>query len=112
MCTIKISDNITHEPMFFPGFDKLAHSGFFFVLIVFWCNGIIRQQNGRLLSYKSAAMVTIAALLFGGLIELLQLTIFTWRSGEWSDLFSDSVGACMGIFGTMIIDRASNYEKS
>jgi VanZ family protein len=112
MCSIKIGDNITHQPMFFPGFDKLVHSGFFFVLVVFWCNGIIRQQNTRPLSYKSAAIVTVISILYGGLIELLQLTIFTWRSGEWPDLFADTVGACMGIFSILIIDRAIKYESN
>ena len=112
MCSIRFGDNITHEPLFFPGFDKLVHCGFFFVLVVFWCNGIIRQQNNKLLSYKSALIVTFISILFGGLIEILQLTIFTWRSGEWPDLFADAVGACLGTFGVMIIDRAKNYEKS
>lgn len=112
MCSIKIGDNVTNEPLFFPGFDKLVHSGFFFLLVILWCNGIIRQQNGRVISYKTAAIVTFISILFGGLIELLQLTVFTWRSGEWPDLFADTTGACMGILGVMIIDRAKNYEKN
>lgn len=112
MCSVKIGDEVAHEPMFFPGFDKLVHCGFFFMLVILWCNGIIRQQNTRPLSYKSAAIVTVFAILFGGLIELLQLTIFTWRSGEWSDLFADTVGVGMGIFSVMITDRAINYENS
>jgi hypothetical protein len=112
MCSIKIGDNITHQPLFFPGFDKLVHCGFFFVLVIFWSNSIIRQQNRRPLSYKSAALVTTLSILFGGIIELLQLTIFTWRSGEWPDLFADAVGASMAIFSVLIIDRAINYEKN
>lgn len=112
MCSIKIGDNITNKPLFFPGFDKLVHCGFFFLLVILWCNGIIRQQNGRLLSYKTAAIVTFISIVFGGLIELLQLTLFTWRSGEWPDLFADATGAFMGILGVLIIDRAKNHEKS
>lgn len=112
MCSIKIGESVGHVPLFFPGFDKLVHSGFFFMLVVLWCNGIIRQQNERLLSYKSAIIVTIISILFGGLIELLQLTIFTWRDGEWPDLFADTIGACMGVFSVMLITRAVNYEKS
>ena len=112
MCSVKIGDNVTREPLFFPGFDKLVHSGFFFLLVVLWCNGIIRQQNDQLISYKTAAIVTFISILFGGLIELLQLTIFTWRSGEWPDLFADVTGACMGLLGVMIISRAKKYEKN
>src|SRR5689334_20583292 len=112
MCSIKIGDNVTHEALFFPGFDKLVHSGFFFILVILWCNGIIRQQNVRPISYKTAALVTFISILFGGLIELLQLTIFTWRNGEWPDLFADATGASMGILGVLIIDRAKNHEKN
>src|ERR1700712_370088 len=112
LCSIKIGDNVTHQPMFFPGFDKLVHCGFFFVLVAFWCNGIIRKQNTRLVSYKDAAIVTIISILYGGLIELLQLTIFTWRSADWSDLFADTVGACMSIFCVLIIERAIHHEEN
>ncbi len=112
MCSIKIGESVSHEPLFFPGFDKLVHSGFFFMLVVLWCNGIIRQQNEQLLSYKSAIIVTVISILFGGLIEILQLTFFTWRSGEWPDLFADAIGVFMGIFSVILISRAVNYDKS
>lgn len=102
---------ISSSPMFFPGFDKLVHCGFFFVLVVFWSNGLIRQQNIKFLSYKSAAVILIWCLLYGGAIEILQLTIFTWRSGEWGDLFADMVGACMAAFSILVIERALGHEK-
>lgn len=112
MCTIKINEEVSNEPMFFPGFDKLVHSGFFFLLVILWCNGIIRKQSNRLLPYKTAAIVTIVCILFGGLIEVLQSTVFTWRDGDWTDLFADSVGACMGIFSVIVINRADKYEEN
>ena len=34
LCSIKIGEE-SNLPMFFPGFDKLVHCGFFFVLVVF-----------------------------------------------------------------------------
>ncbi|MBS1532101.1 MAG: VanZ family protein [Bacteroidetes bacterium] len=97
--------------MFFPGFDKLTHCGFFFVLVIFWTTGIIRQQNIKFLSYKSAAAILTWCLLYGGLIEILQLTVFTWRSGEWGDLFADMVGAGMAAFSILVIERALGHEK-
>ncbi len=111
MCTIKIGDGISHQPLFFIGFDKLVHTGFFFMLVVLWCNGVIRQQNTKQLSYKMAAIITVVAIFYGGLIEILQLTIFTWRSGEWPDFFSDALGACMAIFSVVVINRAINNEN-
>jgi len=111
MCSINMG-GVSSAPMFFPGFDKLTHCGLFFVLVVFWSNGIIRQQYTKFLSYKSAAVILGWCLLYGGIIEILQLTVFTWRSGEWSDLFADMVGAGMATFSILVIERALGHEKS
>lgn len=96
---------------FFPGFDKLVHCGFFFMVVVLGCNGFVRKQKGGKLSYKSAGIITMIAILYGGLIELLQLTIFIWRSGEWNDLFADAVGACMGIFSILVTIEAVKHDE-
>jgi VanZ family protein len=112
LCSVKFGDSLTHEPMFFPGFDKLVHCGLLFVLVTFWCNGIIRQQNTGPVTYKYAAIVIVLSIAYGGLIEILQLTIFTWRSGEWSDFFADCVGACMGIFCVLVTGKAISHEKN
>lgn len=97
--------------LFFPGFDKLVHCGFFFMFVVLYVNGFIRQHINRRLPYKSALLITLIAIAFGGLIEILQLTVFTWRSGEWPDLFADTVGACMGIFSVLITLNATENVK-
>jgi VanZ family protein len=110
MCNADLG-GIGKSSLFFPGFDKMAHCGFFFVLVVFCSNGFIRQQNNRRLSYKAAIAITLLAILFGGLIELLQLYIFTWRSGEWNDLFADTVGACMAIFSILVTIDAVKHEE-
>src|ERR1035437_1819898 len=86
MCSIKLG-KVGDSPLFFPGFDKLVHCGFFFVLVVFYSSGLLRQQSQRSLSYKYTITITATAILYGGLIELLQFTVFTWRSGAWGDLF-------------------------
>lgn len=111
MCSVNLG-GVSDSPMFFPGFDKLTHCGFFFVLTVLWANGIIRQQNVRFLTYKSAAVILFWCLVYGGAIEILQLTVFTWRSGEWGDLFADMVGAGMAAFSILVIERALGHEKS
>jgi len=110
MCTIRLG-GVSKSPLFFPGFDKLTHCGFFFVLVVFYCSGLIRQQLPLILSYKQTIVFTLVAIFYGGIIEILQLTIFTWRSGEWDDLFADSVGASMGAFSVILMVKAMNYVK-
>lgn len=110
MCSIDLGQ-VSKAAIFFPGFDKLAHCGFFFVLVIFCCTGLIRQQSHKAISYKSVIIITLTAVLYGGLIELLQLTVFTWRSGEWADLFADAIGALMGAFGIMITVKTISYVK-
>jgi VanZ family protein len=97
--------------LFFPGFDKLVHCGLFFVLVVLYSSGVIRQQSIGVVSYKYLLLITLIAILYGGLIELLQHYFFTWRSGEWDDLFADATGACMGAFSIIITFKAIAYVK-
>ncbi|PJJ83046.1 VanZ family protein [Mucilaginibacter auburnensis] len=110
MCNANLG-HIGSSPRFFPGFDKLVHCGFFFVFVVLCVNGFIRQQRLNRLMYKHALFILLIAIVFGGLIELLQLTIFTWRSCEWADLFADTVGAGMGIFSILVTTYAVDDVK-
>lgn len=111
MCNAKLG-SVSESHFFFAGFDKMVHCGFFFVLTVFWCNGMIRQQNTGKLQYQSAVMIALLAIAFGGLIELLQLTVFTWRDGDWNDLFADTIGVGMGVFSILVTVNAVNHVKS
>lgn len=110
MCNAKMG-HVGKSHLFFPGFDKLVHCGFFFVFTVLCANGLIRHTAGKRLPYTQALLVTLIAVAFGGLIEILQLTIFTWRSGEWADLFADTVGIFMAIFAVLITINATDYVK-
>jgi len=109
MCNLKMGE-LGHSPRFFPGFDKLVHCGFFFMFTALTLQGIARQKGN--LTLISCVKVFVIAIAFGALIEILQLYIFTWRSGEWNDLFADSVGAGMAAFSSFIIATALNNEKS
>lgn len=95
----------------FPGFDKLVHLGFFFVLTVLLFYGKIKQQlsySYRIITILKILLVTV---LLGGGIELLQLTVFTYRSAEWWDFFCDMTGVGMGIFSYILLHRFRFNEK-
>lgn len=96
---------------FFEGFDKLAHTGFFFILTVFLFYGKIRQQASY--SYRTLTILKILAisLSLGAGIEILQLKVFTYRSAEWWDLFADMTGVGMGIFSYIFLHRVRFNEK-
>jgi len=110
MCSIKLG-SISNSPLFSPGFDKLVHCGFFFMMVTLICIGAVKHQLPSSLPFKYLLVITICVILYGGIIELLQLLLFTWRSGEWDDLFADSIGALMGAFSVLTITNAMNYVK-
>ena len=110
MCTINLG-SVSESPMFFTGFDKLVHSGFIFVLVVLWFDGFTRQQSPRLISYKRLAVILMVAIAYGGIIELLQWKVFTWRDGDWADFFSDAIGGSMGAFSIIVTANALSNEK-
>lgn len=111
MCDIPLSDTGGLGITFFEGFDKFVHTGFFFVLTVLLFYGKIQQQVSY--SYRGITLVKIMIITvgLGGLIELLQLYIFTFRSAEWWDLFADIVGVGMGMFSYIFLHRTRFNER-
>ena len=75
------------------------------------CNAVLVKNTPRNLTLVQAFACLLVAVLFGGAIELLQKYLFTWRSGEWGDLFADAVGAGMALFSVLITTWTVNYEK-
>ncbi len=96
---------------FFEGFDKLAHTGFFFVLTVLLFYGKIREQNSYSFRALTILKILIITTALGVLIEVLQMRIFTYRSAEWWDLFADMTGVGMGIFSYIFLHRIRFNEK-
>jgi len=105
LCSIKLGE-VSESPLFFPGFDKLVHCGLFFVLTVFMAFGYTRRQAPRRLPHNTLLAVTVIAIVYGGLIEILQHYFFTWRSGEWNDLFADTIGILMATFSIFLTVKA------
>jgi VanZ family protein len=110
LCTIKLG-GAGSSSLFFAGFDKLVHCGLFFVLAVLMSSGVIRANTRHNLTALQQFLSLLIPILFGGLIEILQAYIFTWRSGEWSDLFADTIGASMAMFCVILTIWAQKYEK-
>ncbi|MDT3402906.1 VanZ family protein [Mucilaginibacter terrae] len=109
ICNMPMGE-VGKSPRFFAGFDKLVHCGLFFVFNILSTYGIIRQQ--RNLRWLNAVKVLVITIAFGAVIELLQLYVFTWRSGDWNDLFADSVGAGMATFGSILTVTLISDEKN
>lgn len=108
ICNISIG-SVGESKTFFPGFDKLTHTGLFFVQTVLVLFGLIKQY--KKISFGILVIVVLLMSAFGGLIEILQWKVFTYRGGEWADLFADVVGIGMGAFGVYLTTYALTYEK-
>jgi VanZ family protein len=98
--------------LFFSGFDKLVHCGLFAVLAIFYFAGSIKRLNTSTILFKVAIKNALVLISFGAMIEILQKYFFTWRSGNWDDLFADVVGAGIGIFGVLITINAINRNEN
>lgn len=110
LCNIKIPSSTQSNGLFFTGFDKLVHLGFFYVLTVLLFYGKINyQHNFNLRSLTIFKIILVSAFLGGG-IELLQWKVFTYRSAEWWDFGCDMLGAFMGVFSYILL-HLSNYKQ-
>ncbi len=110
LCDIPLS-GVPGSSSFFEGFDKMVHLGFFFVLTVFLFHGKIRQQNSYDYRILTIIKILLINILLGGGIELLQWKVFTYRSAEWWDFFSDMTGLGMGIFSYLLLHRKAYLVK-
>ena len=85
-----------------PFFDKWAHfvmyGGLSFLLFL---------ESRRFLTLPLSLLLLLYACLMGGLMELGQAYLTTYRSGEWLDFLADSVGA---VLGGLIAYAAKSYK--
>jgi len=109
MCNMKMPDT-SGSGIFFEGFDKMVHLGFFYVLTIFLFFGKIRYQHNYSFRSLTIFKVILIGAALGGFIELLQWKIFTYRSAEWWDFGCDMLGVFMGVFSFVLL-HLFNYEK-
>ena len=87
----------------FEGFDKLVHTGFFFVFTVLSYFGSVLQSKRRATKLKTSIIIILIALSFAFLTEGIQLYLITTRSADWWDIFADTVGIGMGVFAYSLL---------
>ncbi len=77
--------------------DKLVHAilfGVFFVLLVKWARGQAAHLDLRQHAFLAGFAI---AVIYGGIIELLQETMALGREGDLPDLLADVVGVILGM---------------
>ena len=76
--------------------DKAQHASAFTVLAVLGCCAFPRRSR----------LVAVGLLAHGALIEILQATLTTTRTGDVLDWFADSVGILIGVvFYLLVVSR-------
>ncbi len=75
-------------------FDKFVHATIFFVLIALWLIFLITRSC---YSSINKIIVLVACVLYGGLLEIMQATLFSQRSADWFDFIANSVGCLVGL---------------
>lgn len=92
----------------FFGWDKLQHAGAYgiFALLASWAFGTFSLDWKR-----SWRLAVLAAVTFGGMLEIAQGVLTTWRSAEWGDLLADLLGAVSSYGLIMALNRTQSTIK-
>ncbi len=59
--------------------------------------GFFKQKKYEALASNKFLYSFLFCITWGGLMELSQLFIFTYRSAEWADVLANSIGASLGL---------------
>lgn len=78
-------------------FDKFVHAGIFFVLILLSIRGFLLQNTFNKLQHNSKIIALVICVSYGGLLEIMQGTIFEERSADIYDFIANSFGCILGL---------------
>jgi VanZ family protein len=77
------------------GIDKVVHVGMYLGLeLIIWFEYLRHHDN--LNRVKILIFGIIAPIALGGLMEIAQMKLTQSRSGEWADLWADTIGVLIG----------------
>lgn len=76
-------------------FDKFVHASIFFILVILWLLFLFKYNKFSNFFVILAISLCVA---YGGLLEIMQATVFSHRSGDWLDFIANSFGCLMGLW--------------
>jgi len=85
-----------------PNVDKLVHVGLFAVLTFVVVNAFTKT------TYYKITVVALAAILYGTIMEYVQLHLVAYRSFEGIDIIADAIGAIAGILVFSLMVKKSS----
>jgi VanZ family protein len=78
-------------------FDKFVHAGVFFILTLLSIKGFRLQNRFHALKMNAELISVIICILYGGMLEIMQETLFVERSADLYDFIANSFGCLMGL---------------
>jgi VanZ family protein len=78
-------------------FDKFVHAGIFFVLLLLTVRGFVLQEKYPALKVKAKSAALAICICYGGLLEIMQGTIFEERSADVFDFMANSFGCLLAL---------------
>lgn len=98
--------NFPRVPLFnIPGFDKIVHAGFYFVLCILFIKPFSKTiARPYLLSFLTSAIIS-------GIIEILQANLTVTRQGDFCDLLANLAGAVAGAFVYRFMILGKSIER-
>jgi VanZ family protein len=82
-----------------PNFDKLVHVGLFAVLTFLAVYALNKP------TYFKITVVAVSAILYGTIMEYVQLHLVAYRSFEGIDIIADAIGAIAGVVLWLLIGK-------
>tara|TARA_B110001450_G_scaffold184124_1_gene172177 strand:+ start:410 stop:778 length:369 start_codon:yes stop_codon:yes gene_type:complete len=79
----------------FSNIDKIYHLFAYFTLSLFWLFSFYKKSS---LKY----FIVLACLIYGILIEVIQHTLTTYRTGDYKDAIANTLGS---IFGLIVFNQ-------
>ncbi|MDR0989424.1 MAG: VanZ family protein [Prevotellaceae bacterium] len=77
-------------------FDKLVHIGMYLGMSgMLWLEFLLAHRRNAAPIWHVFIGAMICPILFSGMVEILQSTLTTYRSGDWLDFAANSLGVCI-----------------
>jgi len=88
-------------------FDKFVHASIFFILSFLWL--IFLYKSNKLTTY-SMIIIILLCVAYGGVLEIMQATVFSNRSGDWLDFIANTFGCVIGLW--FFVKRKESFFRS
>jgi VanZ family protein len=93
-------------------FDKFVHASIFFVFILLTIRGFVLQTNYSKLQASAKPIAFAICVAYGGLMEIMQGTLFLDRSADVYDFIANSFGCAVGWWSYSVRCNSVNKTKS